>query len=83
MDLAQLQTMCKSDALAYKEEFLMQYRHFLSQIQIYKLKPSKEFKPFAHLIKFLSNVSNAFYRDGWIFDTIFESDPRFDFGSPF
>lgn len=83
MDLAQLQTMCKSDALAYKEEFLMQYRHFLSQIQIYKLKPSKEFKPFAHLIKFLSNVSNTFCIENRIFDTIFESDPRFDFESRF
>jgi hypothetical protein len=56
MDLSQLQRQIKEDPTAYKEEFFLQYRHFLAQLQIFKLKPQHDNKEFIRLIKFLSNV---------------------------
>jgi hypothetical protein len=56
MDLSQLQKQIKEDPAAYKEEFVLQYRHFMAQLQIFKLKPQHDNKEFIRLIKFLSNV---------------------------
>ncbi|EGC37656.1 hypothetical protein DICPUDRAFT_149732 [Dictyostelium purpureum] len=56
LDLLQLQNLTKRDPAAYKEEFLLQYQHYLTQLQIFQLKPTKEFKHFAQLVSFLSHV---------------------------
>lgn len=56
MDLLQLTANIKRDPNAYREEFLQQLRHFSAELQVFLLKPSKEFKQFATLIKFISQV---------------------------
>lgn len=56
MDLTQLQNLCKRDPGAYKDEFLLQLQHFQSQLQIFQLKPSKNFKSFQEQVTFLSHV---------------------------
>eukprot|EP01116_Phalansterium_solitarium_P020621 TRINITY_DN6131_c0_g3_i1.p1 TRINITY_DN6131_c0_g3~~TRINITY_DN6131_c0_g3_i1.p1 ORF type:complete len:836 (-),score=300.68 TRINITY_DN6131_c0_g3_i1:150-2657(-) len=61
-DLVQLQNLCKRDPPAYKSEFLRQWQHFQSQLQIFQLKPSKNFKSFLDEIKFISSVASC-YRD--------------------
>lgn len=56
MDLLQLQSNIKRDPIAYREEFLQQQRHFVAELQVFLLKPSKEFKQFATLVSFLAQV---------------------------
>ncbi|KAM9960631.1 hypothetical protein ACTFIW_009777 [Dictyostelium discoideum] len=56
LDLLQLQNLTKRDPSAYKEEFLLQYQHYLTQLQIFQLKPTKEFKHFSQLVSYLSHV---------------------------
>jgi len=56
LDLLQLQNLTKRDPAAYKEEFLLQYQHYLTQLQIFQLKPTKDFKHFAQLVSYLSHV---------------------------
>lgn len=56
MDLLQLQSKIKRDPVAYREEFLQQQRHFVAELQVFLLKPSKEFKQFATLVSFLAQV---------------------------
>jgi protein SDA1 len=56
MDLGQLQELIKRDPAAYREDFLIQQRHFLSQLQIFQLKPTDEHGVFSKLINFMSHV---------------------------
>lgn len=42
MKLPQLQNLMKRDPAAYLEEFLMQKKHFDSEIEIFRLKPTKD-----------------------------------------
>lgn len=52
----QLQNLIKRDPPSYKEDFLQQYRHFESQLAIFKLKPDEEAEEFGSLITFISQV---------------------------
>eukprot|EP00741_Cyanophora_paradoxa_P002074 tig00000545_g2010.t1 len=63
LDLLQLQNLCKRDPPAYKEEFELQLRHFDSQLQIFKLAPSKETKGFGELVSFLSQVTLCYPKE--------------------
>lgn len=63
MDLVQLQNHCKRDPDGYREEFLLQHRHFLSQLEIFLLKPSKECKEFMDTVSFLSQVAICYPKD--------------------
>jgi protein SDA1 len=63
MDLSRLQHQIKEDPAAYKEEFFLQYRHFMSQLQIFKLKPNNDNKNFIRLIKFLSNIAACYPKE--------------------
>lgn len=56
MDLLQLQSNIKRDPAAYRDEFLQQQRHFVAELQVFLLKPSKEYKQFATLVAFLAQV---------------------------
>lgn len=59
MDLLQLQNLCKRDSESYREDFQLQYRHYQTQLQLFKLKPNKESHEFEALINFLSHVRPA------------------------
>nr|CCA26051.1 SDA1 family protein putative [Albugo laibachii Nc14] len=58
--LPQLQNMIKRDPEAYKTEFLMQYRHYESEYQLFLLQPCKDSTHFSALISFLSHVARCF-----------------------
>jgi protein SDA1 len=60
--LAQLQNMIKRDPSAYMEEFQQQHRHFLSELAIFQLEPSKAAGHFGEVVSFLSHVAPC-YKD--------------------
>ena len=55
-NLPQLQNLIKRDPISYKRDFLQQYRHYESQLDIFKLKPDEEAEEFGSLITFISQV---------------------------
>lgn len=55
-NLPQLQNLIKRDPDSYKEEFLQQYRHFLSILEIFRLSPDKENKSLDELVIFIAQV---------------------------
>src|SRR3954454_2152825 len=59
-NLPQLQNLIKRDPISYKRDFLQQYRHFESQLDIFKLKPDEEAEEFGRLITFISQVIHIF-----------------------
>ncbi|KAH9113702.1 hypothetical protein AeMF1_012141 [Aphanomyces euteiches] len=58
--LPQLQNMIKRDPDAYRDEFVMQLRHYESEVAIFRLQPSKQSEQFGHLVTFLSHVSTCY-----------------------
>ncbi|CAM9853756.1 unnamed protein product [Choristocarpus tenellus] len=60
MKLPQLQNLIKRDRDGYKDEFLQQHRNYLSELEIFKLKPSKESDRFSELVTFLSHVAPCY-----------------------
>jgi protein SDA1 len=60
--LPQLQNLIKRDPKAYHEEFLMQKNHFESELEIFKMKPTKDSDRFTELVNFICHVS-ACYKD--------------------
>lgn len=42
LKLPQLQNLIKRDPEAYKEEFMMQKRHFESELEIFRTRPTKD-----------------------------------------
>ena len=61
--LPQLQNLIKRDPPAYREEFLMQKRHFDSELEIFKLRPTKESDRFTELVTFMSHVASCYPND--------------------
>uniref|UniRef100_A0A668VPF0 Protein SDA1 n=1 Tax=Oreochromis aureus TaxID=47969 RepID=A0A668VPF0_OREAU len=59
-NLPQLQNLIKRDPQSYVEEFLQQYRHYQSNVQIFKLQPDKPNKELANLVMFLAQVGHCF-----------------------
>lgn len=55
-DLTILQGLVKGDPQGYIEEAMQQHEYYLSQYEIFKMKPSKDIKQFSLLVKFLSQV---------------------------
>uniref|UniRef100_A0A286XLS8 Protein SDA1 n=1 Tax=Cavia porcellus TaxID=10141 RepID=A0A286XLS8_CAVPO len=51
-NLPQLQNLIKRDPPAYIEEFLQQYNHYQSNVEIFKLQPKKPSKELAELVMF-------------------------------
>ncbi|KAJ3020267.1 Protein SDA1 [Thoreauomyces humboldtii] len=62
-NLPQLQNLIKRDARSYRDEFLQQWRHFESELAIFRLKPDSEAKEFGELITFISHVTQCYLSD--------------------
>jgi len=52
-----LQGKIKRDPIAYEKEFLLQYNHFQSQLEIFRTRVQKPAKHFNELVMFLAHVS--------------------------
>uniref|UniRef100_A0A3P9K5D9 Protein SDA1 n=1 Tax=Oryzias latipes TaxID=8090 RepID=A0A3P9K5D9_ORYLA len=59
-NLPQLQNLIKRDPQSYVDEFLQQYRHYQSNLQIFKLQPDKPNKELAELVTFLSQIAHCY-----------------------
>ncbi|XP_067041403.1 protein SDA1 homolog [Acropora muricata] len=59
-NLPQLQNLVKRDPDSYREEFFQQFRHYESNIQIFKLDPSNENKTLGELAMFISQVAHCY-----------------------
>ncbi|KAL5012793.1 hypothetical protein ScPMuIL_011344 [Solemya velum] len=59
-NLPQLQNVIKRDPESYKDEFLQQYRHYQSNLQVFQLKPSQYSKTLEDLVTFLSQISACY-----------------------
>ncbi|KAM3599533.1 uncharacterized protein V6R79_007514 [Siganus canaliculatus] len=59
-NLPQLQNLIKRDPLSYVDEFQQQYRHYQSNVQIFKLQPDKPNKELADLVMFLAQVGHCY-----------------------
>ncbi|XP_065078729.1 protein SDA1 homolog [Ochlerotatus camptorhynchus] len=62
-NLPQLQNLIKRDAESYREEFLQQYQHFLSVLEIFRLEPDKENKRLCESIMFLAQVAQCYVEE--------------------
>jgi len=60
VDLVYLQGLVKAQPEGYKDEAMKQYQQFLTQYEIFQLKPSKEHKEFSALIKFISQIAPCY-----------------------
>uniref|UniRef100_A0A2K5RUX0 Protein SDA1 n=1 Tax=Cebus imitator TaxID=2715852 RepID=A0A2K5RUX0_CEBIM len=59
-NLPQLQNLIKRDPPAYIEEFLQQYNHYKSNVEIFKLQPNKPSKELAELVMFMAQISHCY-----------------------
>ncbi|KAJ8402331.1 hypothetical protein AAFF_G00368200 [Aldrovandia affinis] len=59
-NLPQLQNLIKRDPQSYTEEFLQQYRHYQSNVHVFKLQPDKPNKELADLVMFLAQVGHCY-----------------------
>uniref|UniRef100_A0A0K8TT54 Protein SDA1 n=1 Tax=Tabanus bromius TaxID=304241 RepID=A0A0K8TT54_TABBR len=59
-NLPQLQNLIKRDPDSYKDDFLQQYQHFLSTLQVFQLTPSEENKSFDELVMFVAQVAQCY-----------------------
>ncbi|XP_020617627.1 protein SDA1 homolog [Orbicella faveolata] len=59
-NLPQLQNLVKRDPDSYREEFLQQFRHYESNLQIFKLDPSNANKTLGDLVMFISQVAHCY-----------------------
>ncbi|XP_058820240.1 protein SDA1 homolog [Topomyia yanbarensis] len=62
-NLPQLQNMIKRDPDSYREEFLQQYHHFQSVLEIFRLEPDKESKSLCESIMFLAQVAQCYVEE--------------------
>ncbi|XP_044732811.1 protein SDA1 homolog [Chrysoperla carnea] len=62
-NLPQLQNLIKRDPESYKEEFLQQYTHFLSVVELFRLTPAENNKQFDDLIMFIAQVAHCYPED--------------------
>ncbi|XP_006198305.1 protein SDA1 homolog isoform X1 [Vicugna pacos] len=59
-NLPQLQNLIKRDPPAYIEEFLQQYNHYRSNVEIFKLQPNKPSKELAELVMFMAQIGHCY-----------------------
>ncbi|KAL6763683.1 SDA1-domain-containing protein [Haematococcus lacustris] len=62
MDLLTLQANIKRDCEGYRDDFLLQYRHYQALLEVFNLKPSKECKEFGELATFIAQVAGSYLR---------------------
>lgn len=59
-NLPQLQNLIKRDPQSYTEEFQQQYRHYQSNVQIFKLQPDKSNRELGDLVMFLAQIGHCY-----------------------
>ncbi|KAM9329807.1 protein SDA1 homolog isoform 2-T2 [Gastrophryne carolinensis] len=59
-NLPQLQNLIKRDPASYTEEFLQQYKHYQSIVEVFKLQPDKPNKDLATLVMFMAQTSHCY-----------------------
>uniref|UniRef100_A0A452TPG1 Protein SDA1 n=1 Tax=Ursus maritimus TaxID=29073 RepID=A0A452TPG1_URSMA len=59
-NLPQLQNLIKRDPPAYIEEFLQQYNHYKSNVEIFRLQPNKPSKELAELVMFMAQIGHCY-----------------------
>jgi len=62
-NLPQLQNLIKRDPESYKDEFLQQYRHFKSTLEVFDLSPDKFNSNLDELVMFLAQVAKCYQED--------------------
>ncbi|XP_053559374.1 protein SDA1 homolog [Bombina bombina] len=62
-NLPQLQNLIKRDPPSYHEEFLQQFNHYQSNIEVFKLQPDKPNKELSTLIMFMAQVAHCYPKD--------------------
>ncbi|EFN85212.1 protein SDA1 homolog [Harpegnathos saltator] len=62
-NLPQLQNLIKRDPESYKEEFLQQYQHYKSTLEVFHLEPTQFNKSLDDLITFLAQVAHCYIED--------------------
>ncbi|XP_053675529.1 protein SDA1 homolog [Anopheles nili] len=62
-NLPQLQNLIKRDPDSYRDEFLQQYHHFHSVLDIFRLEPDKENKNLCESIMFLAQVAQCYLEE--------------------
>ncbi|EFN66361.1 Protein SDA1-like protein [Camponotus floridanus] len=62
-NLPQLQNLIKRDPESYKEEFLQQYLHYKSTLEVFRLEPTQFNKSLDELITFLAQVAHCYPDD--------------------
>lgn len=60
VDLSQLQNKIKRDKDAYFEEFQLQHRHFLSELQLFEQSPDTRSKTFTDLVGFIAQIAPCY-----------------------
>lgn len=59
-NLPQLQNLIKRDPASYKDEFLQQYRHYQSILNVFRLHPNEFNKSLDDLVMFIAQVSHCY-----------------------
>uniref|UniRef100_A0A8D2NT30 Protein SDA1 n=1 Tax=Zosterops lateralis melanops TaxID=1220523 RepID=A0A8D2NT30_ZOSLA len=59
-NLPQLQNLIKRDPTSYTEEFLQQYHHYQSHVEIFTFQPDKPSKDLEELLMFLAQVAHCY-----------------------
>lgn len=59
-NLPQLQNLIKRDPACYTEEFLQQYKHYQSIVEVFKLQPDKPNKELATLVMFMAQTAHCY-----------------------
>ncbi|KAM0728697.1 Protein SDA1-like protein [Formica fusca] len=62
-NLPQLQNLIKRDPESYKEEFLQQYLHYKSTLEVFRLEPTQFNKSLDELVTFLAQVAHCYPDD--------------------
>lgn len=59
-DLLTLQGRINEDAQGYKEEFLLQLRHYKACLELFTMSPNSDMQQFASLVRFIAAVSSRY-----------------------
>ncbi|XP_055304155.1 protein SDA1 homolog [Sitodiplosis mosellana] len=62
-NLPQLQNLIKRDPASYKEEFMQQYNHYLSLLEVFRLNPGQENKSLDELVMFIAQVAQCYVEE--------------------
>ncbi|CAE7820566.1 Mys45A, partial [Symbiodinium sp. KB8] len=61
--LHHLQNVIKRDPTAYRDEFLLQYRNYKAEMEIFALNPSSEAKSLIEVVAFISHVASCYPKE--------------------